>query len=159
MILVPILDSQRNVQGVQRIYLTETGQKIAKMTLGNLKGNAGLIQDGPKGQVLVIAEGPETAASIATVFQGPILASLSLGNMKNMCGIIQSWQPKKVIIAADFDGEHFEATEESAIEKLSLELNNAGMKVVIKRPEGFTKCDWNDVLVQKGIEGIRKEFS
>ena len=159
MILVPILDCQRNVQGVQRIYLTETGQKIAKMTLGNLKGNAGLIQDGSKGQVLVIAEGPETAASIATVFQGPILASLSLGNMKNMCGIIQSWQPKKVIIAADFDGEHFEATEESAIEKLSLDLNNAGIKVVIKRPEGFTKCDWNDVLVQKGIDEIRKEFS
>ena len=166
MVLIPILDSQRTVQGVQRIFLSEEGKKLGKFTLGALKNNAGLIQDGSDdGQVLVIAEGPETAASIATIFEGPILASLSLGNMKNLAEIvIQTWKPRQVIIAADFDGEKelFEdGHEEVAIVSLTNELQKAGIEVVIKRPLalGSMKCDWNDVLVQQGIEGIKKEFS
>ena len=165
MVLIPILDSKRTVQGVQRIFLSEEGKKLGKFTLGALKNNAGLIQDGSVGQVLVIAEGPETAASIATIFEGPILASLSLGNMKNMAEIvIQTWKPRQVIIAADFDGEKelFEdGHEEVAIVSLTKELQKANIEVVIKRPLalGSTKCDWNDILVQHGIEGIKKEFS
>ena len=165
MVLIPILDSTITVQGVQRIFLSEEGKKLGKFTLGALKNNAGLIQDGSVGQVLVIAEGPETAASIATIFEGPILASLSLGNMKNMAEIlIQTWKPRQVIIAADFDGEKelFEdGHEEVAIVSLTKELQKANIEVVIKRPLalGSTKCDWNDILVQHGIEGIKKEFS
>ena len=47
--------------------------KQGKFTLGALKNNVGLIQNGPTGQILVIAEGPETAASIATIFEGTFL--------------------------------------------------------------------------------------
>ena len=72
MILVPIIDQDKQVQGVQRIILNNKGAKQGKFTLGALKNNAGLIQDGPTGQILVIAEGPETAASIATIFKGTL---------------------------------------------------------------------------------------
>ena len=113
--------------------------------------------------VLVIAEGPETAASLAdaTFAVGnkiPILASLSLGNMQNMKSVIvDHWKPKKVIIAADNDNEE---NLPQVISDLENFLRNSGIEVVIAIPqlESRTKCDWNDVLKAHGRDYLRNIF-
>ena len=113
--------------------------------------------------VLVIAEGPETAASLAdaTFAVGnkiPILASLSLGNMQNMKSVIvDHWKPKKVIIAADNDNEE---NLPQVISDLENFLRNSGIEVVIAIPqlESGTKCDWNDVLKAHGRDYLRNIF-
>ena len=114
--------------------------------------------------LLVIAEGPETAASLVdAVFavknKTPILASLSLGNMQNMKNLIADhWKPKKVIIAADNDNEEILP---QVISDLQSFLQKCGIEVVIATPklESGVKCDWNDVLKTHGKDYLRNIFS
>ena len=113
---------------------------------------------------LVIAEGPETAASFVGPIEAvkneiPILASLSLSNLKNLHGLISEfWQPKKVIIAADND-----KTDKNlkTLTHLKVHLEKSGIEATILTPESEEKCDWNDVLIQKGpnfIKNILKDI-
>ena len=89
----------------------------------------------------------------------PILASLSLGNLDNLKNLIADhWQPKKVIIAADNDGDE---SQPSAISDLEKFLQSHGINVVICVPElenNRTKSDWNDVLISHGTNHIRNIF-
>ena len=67
---VPVENDKNEIVAIQRIFLNpKTGEKAtkkAKFTMGNLKGHPAIIQRGQtKAAKLVLAEGPETAASIA----------------------------------------------------------------------------------------------
>ena len=89
----------------------------------------------------------------------PILASLSLGNLDNLKHLIADhWKPKKVIIAADNDGNEIQPSVISDLEKF---LQSRGINVVICVPQlenNQTKSDWNDVLICHGTNHIRNIF-
>jgi len=168
-IVVPVENAKSEIVAVQRIYLNpNTGKKAAdkaKFTLGDLKGHAAIIHRGKIGaDKLVIAEGPETAASIADAIDAvkneiPILASLSLGNLENLKDLIADhWKPKRVIIAADNDNDE---NLPQAISELENFLRKRGIEVAISIPqlETGTKCDWNDVLKAHGTDHLRNIFS
>ena len=113
---------------------------------------------------IVFVIGPETAASIAEAIEAvknevPILASLSLGNLDNLKNLIADhWKPKKVIIAADNDGDE---SQPSAISDLEKFLQSRGINVDICVPElenSQTKSDWNDILISHGTNHIRNIF-
>ena len=138
-----------------------------KITFGVLKGNAAVIH---RGQVhpdkLIIAEGPETAASLiepldAIKKKRPVLASLSLSNVRNLRDLIANfWKPQEVIIAADNDGDNEAATKSSSvnfdimIEELAVKHD---IKCTVKKPL-ISKHDWNDVLKASGSGCIKKQF-
>lgn len=159
-------DAEGTVVSVQRIYLDEqtagknTFLKDAKLTKGSNKGAPGVLQTGTKGGVLYIAEGPETAASIASLDrEATVLVSFSVSNITNMAQVIKTYAPQKVIIAADNDGDDSNARKTT--EKAAQALRNQGIDVRIAYPKQLphqTKTDWNDILVECGYEGLSAVF-
>lgn len=152
--------------GVQRIYLdAKTAKKNvflenAKLSKGIIEGSAGLIQKGMKGSRLYIAEGPETAASVAMADRkATVLISFGISNIKNMSGIIQKYKPKEVILAADNDGSNSKSKEMvcNAIELLKANGIEASALFPDALP-GKSKTDWNDILLNKGVGAIQKQL-
>ena len=193
-ILAPIENKNKELVGIQRIYLDpETGQKPSfmkksKFSLGELKGNVAVIYRGrckqtadkckqttntEKPQKVIIAEGPETAASLIDVLDDdkniPVLASLSLGNFATLGDILAHMLNGKqtadfkckptVIIAADNDGDDNE--ESKSIKKLQKTLKQHEIDLEIKRPKllpSSDKTDWNDILLHNGYDNMKKIF-
>lgn len=159
-------NSQMEITAVQRVYLdNNTGNKnqfmkAAKLSCGVIKGSAGVIQKGaPNGRVY-IAEGPETAASIAIADpKASVLVSFSVSNMHNLAELVKRFKPSEVIIAADNDGQaaHTKNTTEKAAEV----LNKAQLNTRVIYPDalnGRDKTDWNDVLKHQGIAAVKEQL-
>lgn len=159
-------NEKNEVVSVQRIYLDEKTAKKnaflkdAKLTKGSNKGTPGVIQTGKTGGTLYLAEGPETAASIASINrQSTVLTSFSVSNIANMADVIKTYAPEKVIIAADNDGES-SATRKTT-EKACQSLRNQGIDACIVYPPMLvhkTKTDWNDILVEQGSQELENIF-
>ena len=100
-IIVPIENKNKEISAIQRVYLDpKTAGKPSKhhkKSKGVLKENVAVIYKGkPKSKKVVIAEGPETAATIIDVVDAieeniPVLASLSLGNFATIGMYLESF--------------------------------------------------------------------
>lgn len=174
-LLIPIGNDRGKVTGVQRIFLDSqtankpTYMKNAKLTRGHLKGSAGLIQKGTNGR-LYIAEGPETAASIAMADpQATVLASLSVSNLNNLVDKVKQYEPKEIIFAKDNDG--LNAPSELSYLKAERTFKEAGLIVKTIEPKmpqhvidqaqennKRPKYDYNDLLKDKGITAVRNSM-
>ena len=160
------------VIGVQRTYLDEkTANKNTyfdnpKLSKGSIK-NGAVLQTGNNG-IVYIAEGIETGASVALADKdATVLISMSVGNMKNMLKTIQSHNPTEVIILKDNDGEN--AKSDIGFKKAVEEYKKSGLTVSVKEPEMLdriieergkdkAKTDWNDIIQDKGLNGLRKDL-
>lgn len=163
MIVIAAYNEKDELRLVQRIYIdsktANKSQKIdtPKLSMGFVKGSAGLIQKGNNG-ILYIAEGPETAASISQIDkQSSIYCSFAAGNFIHLIDFIKAKKFKKAIIAADNDGDN----------KISKGLINDSIKAmkeqhinikVVYPPliEGTKKTDWNDILVLFGKDKLKE---
>jgi phage/plasmid primase-like uncharacterized protein len=163
-IVTPGLNKQGELTGVQRIYLDgNKPQKNSfmdnpKLSKGVVAGSPGLIQQGNDGRVFV-AEGPETALSIAEVQPDSIiLCSFSVDNLKKMGDTLESYAPSEVIITGDNDGANssaFKKTEE-AKEHLA---SSTGLNVTTIYPELLpdqAKTDYNDILITRGKDALKE---
>ncbi len=127
------------VVAVHRTWLTPEGGKAPvvdpKMTLGRCKGGA--VRLGAAAETIAIAEGIETALSVASAGTGLVVwAALSTSGMK---AIRLPDQVRTVILCPDGDAEGAAAAERAA-ERLLTE----GRRVLIApTPDGV---DFNDVL-------------
>ncbi|MBA2649169.1 MAG: AAA family ATPase [Legionella sp.] len=156
----------RNAQGelvcVQRIYLDaatagkNTFLKNAKLNKGSNKGAAGVIQKGVAGGLLYLAEGPETAASLASMDKdATVLVTFGVGNISALGDVIKSHSPGKVILAADNDGA--DSPTRKTTQEATQMLREQGIDVRIIYPDMLAnkdKTDWNDILVEQGIEAL-----
>ena len=165
-LVVPVINPKGELTGIQRIFLTPksgervTGYDYAKKSKGLLKGSAGIIQRGNPGDVLYIGEGPETAASVASV-KGPevtVFASMSVSLLKWISESVLAANPKIVILAADRDARPAakEATMEGFrhLEKV-LVKNDIVFHLVLpslgeEENEKRKNVDFNDVLKELG---------
>jgi len=198
-VLVPVRNSLGELVAVQRIYLDpNTGGKPNhnhKFSLGLIAGNAGVVQHGSLqptnshqyNNLLVVAEGPETAASLAAVVEPHhrVLASLSLSNLANLGPLLlataaeasrlqrqsgKQQQELRVIIARDNDLNKPKVMQsfDKNFAKLTTDLNSgsndgdtlSSVNVTQVLPDaiGGINTDWNDVLKAKGVEDLSQEF-
>lgn len=165
-------DKGGNVVGVQRTYLDkETANKAAfmdtpKLSKGSIR-NGATLQVGDNGKVY-IAEGIETAASVALADRNAtVLVSMSVSNMENMIDKVKGFKPSEVILLKDNDGE--KAKTDETFTKALKAFEEAGLKVTAKEPEMLqrivdekgdkAKTDWNDVIQEKGLNGLRKDLN
>ena len=134
--------------GIHRTYLRPDGSGKAsvdppKAMLGRV--NHGAVRLTEPGHPVVVAEGVETALSLASgLLQGPatIWAALSTSGLR---GLKLPWKPGRLTIAADGDKPGLEAAT-----ALARRAHAVGWKVYLLRaPEGQ---DWNDVLAASGME-------
>ena len=136
---------QNEIIGVHRAYLATFEGKVAKapiepnkMILGSAKGGA--VRLSLADNKLVIAEGIETALSIAQATSLPVWAALSANNMQNIM-LPSSDKIKQIIIAADND----EAGMKAAC-KLATRLIAEGYTTHIAMPPTYGS-DFNDLLI------------
>ena len=184
-LLVPIESPQGEQTGVQRIYINrlsggkptklESGVSIKskhKFSLGSVAGNAGLIHSPTSGVIggdVIVAEGPETCASLVAVSPPDVhvVAALSVGNFAKLAKYIISKKPKtRVIFAGDNDNKNYQGDTNQVSQMFFKNCNSASAEIcttwrpihtVLVRPDtdGF---DWNDVLVHHGLEALHQEF-
>ena len=130
------------------------GQKsevTAKANLGLMKEGAVFIQRGVSPGTLWVAEGVETALSVAKAQPGAaVLASLSVSQLK---GIPVGPDIQKVVICADNDGSQSK-TKQAILSAVEHHLSE-GRQVFIAMPYGSQKCDFNDLLKQGGIPAVQ----
>lgn len=164
-LVVPAVNHKGEITDVQRIYLDEkTAQKNSwfenpKLTVGKTQGSAGIIQPGKKHGRLYLAEGPETAATLAlTDKKATVMTSFGLGNIKNLTKIIESFAPNEVIIAGDNDKNKDIIIQTNKLVN-NLQENGFNAKAAFpKKIPGKDKTDWNDVLQKNGIEEVKNQL-
>ena len=168
--VIAVKNAAGAITGVQRIYLDKksagknTFIEKAKLSKGIVQGAAAVIQVGQSKGRLYIAEGPETAASIAMVDKAAtVLASLSVDNLCQLAAVIRAYGPFEVILAADNDGPASTSrkTTEAAYATLQAELGPAIESIKLVFPQAIpslNKVDWNDVLIHHGVEGLQKQL-
>jgi conjugative transfer relaxase protein TraI len=166
-LICPIHNEKGELTGVQRIYLDEksanknTLLEDAKLSQGQIRSSACILQKGEKLGAVYIAEGPETGASIAMADpKATVLVSFGLGNMSNISKIIKNQFPSHVIIAGDNDQQPKSKTFKLTLKAQEL-LGNQGIKSTVifpKQIDGFEKTDWNDVLKHQGINEIKAQL-
>lgn len=161
----------REIRAIQAVYLDpNTAQKasglaVSKRTYGSLRSAAVTVKDSKSDDKLTfVAEGVETALSIAAVARGrtQVLATLGKSNFKNIAlpGGLDAIG-RRVVLCLDNDGQATFAHRgvADAIAGLTAE----GREVLIATPDE-EGTDFNDILVQaknadEGTEAIMRQLS
>jgi putative DNA primase/helicase len=142
-----IADRNGVPMAIHRTYLARDVKAKAevepnKMTLGPCKGAAVRLGDIVLGKPLAIAEGIETALSVAQACQLPVWAALSAENLKTV------QLPKEatmVTVCADNDAN---GTGQRAAQALADRLIGEGRRVRVATPEN-PDTDFNDELLKE----------
>ena len=174
-VVVCARDQNNEITAVQTILLGKDGRKAAKenglevikRSRGVVKGSAILIHEGKKegNQQVVIAEGPETAASLINALPNAHIY-ITLGNISNageLDWLAKKHHTKQFYFAADNDGAYGESIEKirEVAQKLHAQNN---IECYFAKPhlpgKGITdKIDFNDVLVEKGLSDVKRLVS
>lgn len=151
-------DRQGEVAATQSIYLNKDAKKtqdleIKKRTSGILKGSWVEITTNTKAKDIFIAEGLETALSIAQNSPNArVICTLGIHNMQNIdFSGEKKLSGKNIILCADNDGK--ESNTSLMIDRAYQNFMAQGFKSVsMIRPENEGK-DFNDLLKDKGNAG------
>jgi hypothetical protein len=143
-VVYPVTDKEGNLFAVQGRAIDDEFLGSDKITKG--EKSLGLFQtpDALKSDVLILAEGPSDAMALYQCgFSAAALLGTSIGDW-----LISELSFRKVLIGFD-DDEHGETQSDKRIPV----LRSRGARAFRLRPEGGK--DWNDVLVNKGIDFLR----
>ena len=171
-LLAPIKNEQGILQGIVRIFLNADGNKLnatyidhkgikqtatVKANLGSMANAAVIVNQGSNSNTIYIAEGIETALSVAQAKPvNRVIAALSVSNLKNVPLPLET---KTVILCADYDGVN--AVSNKALMLAAKFYMERGLEVMIAYPEkipGMKKIDFNDVLRHLGVDSINKSL-
>lgn len=155
---------------IVRIFLNADGSKLRetfinqkgkvqkatdKANLG-VSGDGGVIVQKGSSRTVWIAEGVETALSVAKAVPGDtVMASLSISKFKNMP---VSDAVQTVVICADNDPPSAQGKKnisDAVSHYLSLE-KQVFFTMPSEMPEGMKKYDFNDLLERSGIAKVRE---
>ncbi len=150
-----------NVKAIQVIHLNDQGDKakvdVVKRSQGLVKGSFVEVQTGDisKDNKLYLAEGPETAASIANARpNSKVFATLGISNFKNLPA---KYKNHEIVICADHDNPIKKHQAVSQVQKSIDHLRDQGFKVSVVKPEKEGH-DFNDVLKHEGHEELDKQL-
>ena len=156
-LLVIAKNMEGNVQGVQAIFLSKEGEKLdcqnPKRSYGLIKGSAIPVHEG--GNLYAVAEGAETALSIATACKDMTVFA-SLGSITNFSAMDFKTKSNTLIIFADHDHQGNES--HNKVNNAANELKNKGFNVLLCTPDEVG-TDFNDLLRAKGVEGVRQQMN
>ncbi|WP_133138471.1 toprim domain-containing protein [Legionella genomosp. 1] len=180
-LIAPVYNLDDQLVGLQIIQLDAHGNKAqaihvdekdyyCKRYLGaghpSRPGKAALVNKGRNPDFVFIAEGVETAASIAAIpairDNFSILASMGVNELPATLGYIKTHFPPntKVVLLKDHDKPEGDA--DIAFRKAHELFESAGYQVIIKEPvpkspdtDGY---DWNDLLIDGGVDALESQF-
>ena len=157
-------DEKNEICGLQAIFLDpKTGKKAVNLS-NHVKLSRGFIREGtlvhqgnPNGKI-ALAEGPETALSIAEA-QPDWTVYVTFG-VSNFAKVRLPDTAKSVLICADNDG-HDSATAKS-VTRAAEKLSQRRMDVWVAEPQkplDKAKWDFNDVLLTEGIAQVQGDLA
>ena len=169
-LLAPVWDENHQLKALTRIFLNPDGSKYEgrykdrqgklqkanpRLSLGSM-GKAGIVvQEGLDPRTLWLAEGLETALSVAQALpHQQVVATTSAERLKS---IAPPSGVERIVICADQDGP--KAQSYQAVLKAAEQYLKQGLRVFIAMPkplEGFEKVDFNDVLKHQGVSEVQK---
>ena len=146
-LVVPMRDIQGNIKNIETVYLD------GKMKRGLIGGQrSGLFhQIGAIGDIIYIAEGFSTAATVHMAMNECSIATFNCHNLPEVAKLIATKYPnKKIVICGDDD--------ENDVGRVNAEqaANESGGKFVIAQSENGT--DFNDVYIEKGLDEVRRQI-
>ncbi|HAU1150683.1 TPA: hypothetical protein JBI12_01835 [Legionella pneumophila] len=167
-LITPLIDARGEIIGVQTVDLNPDGTKVKPKNDGKTVtedrryidsfGKAALVKKGSDPTRLFIAEGVETAASIAGILNGDytVMASLGITEMVHAIPVIRAQVAPgaQIVLLADNDSDI------QAVNNLNDTVacfRKAGLNVVVVKPQTLDQ-DWNDVLQAKGNQQLKEEF-
>jgi hypothetical protein len=148
-------DSHGMLRSVQLTKLNETasratvdGEKLPKIHYGSPKGAFITVQHDPQSSRVFLAEGLETALSIKMAdVRGSIISAGGIHNLKNYEG-----EAKEIILVCDHDKPVSPASKTIADTKQHFEAKCLSVHTIMPKTLGH---DFNDVLKEQGVEGVR----
>ena len=157
--VIAVAGKNGKTNAVQVIYLNSTTADkardldVSKRSIGLVKGSFVELTKNINSSTVFIAEGIETALSIAqTEPDARVICSLGISNIRNI--ELSSLQHKHIIICADNDGA--DSSTNIIIERAAASLKENGAKsVTIIRPDK-EKSDFNDALKTGGTTAIKQ---
>ena len=171
-LLAPIKNEQGILQGIVRVFLNTDGNKLnttyidhkgikqpatVKANLGSMANAAVIVNQGSNSNTIYIAEGIETALSVAQAKPlNRVVAALSVSNLKTVPLPLET---KTVILCSDYVGVN--AVSNKALMLAAKFYMERGLEVMIAYPEkipGMKKIDFNDVLRHLGVDSINKSL-
>ena len=155
-------DSQGSVCGIQAIFLDKKTAKkaaigsIAKLSRG-LTSEGALIHQGKSEGKVALAEGPETALSVAAAH--PDWNVYVTFGVSNFTKVALKTGRASIVICADNDGP--DSGTAKSVEKAAQALAEKGVDVWVALPQKSAaqdKWDFNDALQHQGLRQVRKDL-
>ncbi|AMP92954.1 toprim domain-containing protein [Legionella pneumophila] len=176
-VVAPVYNLDDELVGLQIIQIDPNGNKATnsenlrfscKKYLGETnplrEGKAAVINQKDNVDVVFIAEGVETAASVASLDEVrknySVLASMGVSELPSTLAYVKTHYPPgaTVVLLKDHDDPIAKPQANLEFEKACKALVLAGYKVIVKEPPTLND-DWNDVLVRGGVELLTRQFN
>ncbi|HAT6976733.1 TPA: hypothetical protein F8R96_11440 [Legionella pneumophila] len=176
-VVAPVYNLDDELVGLQIIQIDPNGKKatnpknsdfFCKRYLGEInplrEGKAAVINQKDNVDVVFIAEGVETAASVASLDEVrknySVLASMGVSELPSTLAYVKTHYPPgaTVVLLKDHDDPVANPLANLEFEKACKALVFAGYKVIVKEPPTLND-DWNDVLVRGGVELLTSQFN
>jgi len=150
--LVPLSDEHGTVWCLQRIFPDGTKKVTAD---GKMGGNYFTFPG--DSDVIYIAEGYSTAATIAELTGHMTVMAVSAGNLKPVGQKVATAYPRsEIVFAADYDDK---GDGKNPGVKLATEARDKIGRGIVLPPPGNVKQDWNDYRQDKGGEATRRALA
>jgi putative DNA primase/helicase len=153
-LMVPLLDVEGTIHGLQ--FIRPDGVK--KFKRGTVKKGhfyaIGTMDD----NIILIAEGFATGASIHAATEKTVLVSFDTGNIKQVAGIVRNWRPAvKIIVCADDDRWNRDGSNPGLREATEAARTINGLLAVPVFQDITTMpTDFNDLYLAEGAESVRR---
>ncbi|HAT1979135.1 TPA: hypothetical protein JBC98_12220 [Legionella pneumophila subsp. pneumophila] len=176
-VVVPVYNLDDELVGLQIIQIDPAGNKatnpknsdfFCKKYLGPTKplreGKAAVINKTDNVNVVFIAEGVETAASVASLNEVrnnySVLASMGVSELPATLAYVKTHYPPgaTVVLLKDHDDPVENPFANSEFDKAKKAFVDAGYRVIVKEPP-TVKEDWNDVLAKGGVNELERQLN
>ncbi|HAT1825009.1 TPA: hypothetical protein JBA24_11765 [Legionella pneumophila] len=176
-VVVPVYNLDDELVGLQIIQIDPAGNKatnpensdfFCKKYLGPTKplreGKAAVINKTDNVNVVFIAEGVETAASVASLHEVrnnySVLASMGVSELPATLAYVKTHYPPgaTVVLLKDHDDPVENPFANSEFDKAKKAFVDAGYRVIVKEPP-TVKEDWNDVLAKGGVNELERQLN
>ncbi|HAT1965937.1 TPA: hypothetical protein I8Z55_001569 [Legionella pneumophila] len=176
-VVVPVYNLDDELVGLQIIQIDSAGNKatnrensefFCKKYLGSTKplreGKAAVINQTDNVNVVFIAEGVETAASVASLHEVrnnySVLASMGVSELSATLAYVKTHYPPgaTVVLLKDHDDPVENSLANLEFVKAYQASRDAGYRVIVKEPPTINE-DWNDVLAKGGVEELERQLN
>ncbi|HAT8180324.1 TPA: hypothetical protein JA361_12900 [Legionella pneumophila] len=176
-VVAPVCNLDDELVGLQIIQIDPAGNKatnpensdfFCKKYLGPTKplreGKAAVINQTDNVNVVFIAEGVETAASVASLPEVrnnySVLASMGVSELPSTLAYVKTHYPPgaTVVLLKDHDDPVENPLANSEFDKARQAFEDAGYHMIVKEPPTLNE-DWNDVLAKGGVNELGRQLN